>query len=170
VPGVSDVAPVRYRIRWVIALTTTLWPLILGGILLITVLRPLVAAIPAATAVVVIFGAMKVIRVRRRSLTATASGLDVQRDFYAIHVPWSSITGVQNRRLQGILSVEELTLSDVELIGRDSRDRTRAIGSKVSGHPATTRIQISLYDPAWRGGPIGRELARRGVIEGAPTP
>lgn len=98
-------------------------------------------------------------RVRRRNLSVTAIGLQVQRDRCALVTRWQDVTGVNRRRHQLLLPVEELRLSDSELLepsstGKPMRD--------CPPHcPETGRPDAStsgLYDKNWRTGPIGDQL------------
>lgn len=54
------------------------------------------------------------------TLTVTATGFQVQRDRYALVARWQDVTGVDRRRHQLLLPVEELRLSDSELLERSS--------------------------------------------------
>ena len=46
-------------------------------------------------------------RVRQRTLTIEPGGLEVQRDRYAMQIPWESVTGVQQRKLWELLEERE---------------------------------------------------------------
>jgi hypothetical protein len=107
-------------------------------------------------------------RVRRRTLTVTPDGLEVQRDTYRLIVPWSAVTKVQQRRHQMVMAVEELVADGASIVPLDSRGQTTTLPNQlVAGHPASTRVMVSLYDKSWREGPIGGRLRRAGVL---PTP
>lgn len=97
-------------------------------------------------------------RVRRRVLTVSPVGLEVQRDGYALRVRWDQVVGVQRRRHQGLIPVEELVLASAEVVPRTSTGKVKAPPASLQGHPATTRIMVSVYDRAWREGPIGDHL------------
>ncbi|BDO43565.1 hypothetical protein [Cellulomonas sp. NTE-D12] len=97
-------------------------------------------------------------RVRRRFLTVAPAGLEVQRDGYALRVRWDQVVGVQRRRHQGLIPVEELVLASAEVVPRTSTGKVKAPPASLQRHPASTRIMVSLYDAAWREGPIGDHL------------
>ena len=104
-------------------------------------------------------------RVRRRTLTVTTEGLEVQGDKYRLVVPWSGVTKVQQRRHQIVVAVEELVVDGASIVPLDSRGRTTTLPHQlVAGHPAPTRVGVSLYDKSWREGPIGAGLRQQGVL------
>jgi hypothetical protein len=153
-----------YRIRWVIAIGTTLPLPLFGGLVIAVALRPRLLGIAVGLVVALIFTARMSVRIRRRSLTITPTGLDVQRDTYAMQVPWEAIVAVTKYRIQRYLPVEELRFTQAELIGRTSRGQVRSAPDLPAGAPALHRIQVSLYDRHWRAGPIGDELRRRAIL------
>ena len=148
----------RYPLRWVPTLLSTAPVPILLGVAVALLLRPLALGIAGGVVVAAIITAVRAQRVRRRTLTITEDGLQVQRDSYALDIPWTNITGTRSRRLQGMLPVEELIVTDARIIERDSRGKAAAPSSKLAGSPALTRVQVSLYDKNWRSGPIGERL------------
>lgn len=97
--------------------------------------------------------------VRRRFLTVTPAGLEVQRDAYALRARWDQVVGVQRRRHQGLIPVEELLLAAAEVVPRTSTGKVKPPPGSLQGHPATTRVMVSVYDRAWREGPIGDHLS-----------
>lgn len=97
-------------------------------------------------------------KVRRRTLTVTDSGLELQRDQYAMIVAWDEVESVRRRRHQIVIPVEELVLSGSRLLARDSTGKPTSLPPSLSGSPATRAILISLYDKAWRHGSIGDHL------------
>lgn len=109
------------------------------------------------------FTAPALARVRGRTLTISDSGLLLQRDKYVLSAPWDSITGVERRKVWGVIPVEELTLSSGELIARGSRGNTAPTPEALAKDPAARRIQISFYDEHWRDGPVGDHLRRLGL-------
>jgi hypothetical protein len=148
----------RYPLRWGPTLLSTAPVPILLGVAVALLLRPLALGVAGGLVVAVIITAVRAQRVRRRTLTITEDGLEVQRDSYALDIAWGNITGVRNRRLQGLLPVEELIVTDARIIERDSRGKPVAPPAKLAGSPALGRVQVSLYDTDWRHGPIGDRL------------
>ncbi|MFD6177867.1 MULTISPECIES: hypothetical protein [unclassified Isoptericola] len=126
---------------------------------------------PSGVAGAVAFGAVMLLsvpfawaRARRRTLTVSDDGLAVQRDRYRLQVPWDHVTGVARRRHQLLLVVDELQVRDPEILALDSRGRATVLPPGLGAHPATTRIQVSLYDLDWRDGPVGAHLGREGIV------
>jgi hypothetical protein len=109
-------------------------------------------------ALTVALTAPSVRRVRRRTLTVSDAGLEVQRDKYAMIVAWDQVVSVQQRRHQLLIPVEEFVLSGSEIVPRGSTGKATTLPTSLFGHPATRRILISLYDKAWRDGPVGAHL------------
>jgi len=104
-------------------------------------------------------------RVRRRTLTVKREGLEMQRDQYRLIVPWTAIKGVQHRRHQRVMAVEELLVAGADIVPLDYRDQSTTLPQQlVAGHPAPTRVMVSLYDKDWREGPIGDRLRQDGVL------
>ena len=88
-------------------------------------------------------------RVRRRTLTVTAEGLEVQRDTYRLLV----------------VAVEELVVKGADVVPLDYRGRSTSLDTtSLEGRPAASRVMVSLYDKQWRQGPIGERLRRDGVL------
>jgi len=107
-------------------------------------------------------------RVRRRTLTVTADGLEVQRDTYRLLVPWPAVAAVQHRRHQLVVAVEELVVKSAEVVPLDHRGRSTSLDTElIAQHPAASRVMVSLYDKQWRRGPIGERLRRDGVLPSA---
>lgn len=104
-------------------------------------------------------------RVRRRTLTVTPDGLEVQRDKYRLVLPWSAVSKVQHRRHQRVMTVEELVISNASVAALDHRGRPTTLPHHLMrSHPAPTRVMVSLYDKSWRQGPIGERLRQDGVL------
>ncbi|MBV9595156.1 MAG: hypothetical protein JO147_15330 [Actinobacteria bacterium] len=150
-------------IRWPIALATSAVAPILFGALVAVFIRPVSDGIALGIVAAAVIFAVALARVRRRSLTPTSAGLVVQRDKYQLQVPWEAVATVHRRRLNGVLPVEELVLSESYPIARNSRGRSSRLPAELVGHPAALRVQVSVYDNNWRAGPIGDELRRRGL-------
>lgn len=89
-------------------------------------------------------------RVGRRNLSVTAIGLQVQRDRCALVTRWQDVTGVNRRRHQLLLPVEELRLSDSELLEPSSTGKPMRLPASLPGDRATRRIHIR---------PLRQELA-----------
>lgn len=148
---------VTYRIRWPWAVAASApLPLILG-VMTAVLIRPMWFAIIVEIAFIVL-GARSVRAVRRRTLTISNAGLQVQRDKYAMLVRWDQVVGVKHRVHQLAIPVDELVLSGSELIARGSNDKPTTLPASLSAHPALKGIHISLYDKAWRDGPVGDHL------------
>jgi hypothetical protein len=152
------------RVRWPIAFATSALAPILLGVVVAVVVRPVGLGMGLAIVVAGVLSAIAVRRVRRRTLSVSPDGLVVQRDKYGLHAPWEAVVGVQRRRLQGVLAVDELALSESTPVARNSRGQSSRLPSTLAGHPAALRIQVSVYDKNWRNGPIGNELRLRGVL------
>ena len=145
-------------IRWPVAVLSSLTIPVVSGLLCLVFLRPLAmgAGIGLVLAVAILLPACG--RIRRRTLQVDASGLTVQRDTYRMRAGWDDVVGVQRRRHQGLLVVDELVLADSSLEAVDSRGRPSTIPDDLPGQPATRRVMVSLYDKEWRTGPVGEHL------------
>lgn len=155
----------RYRIRRSVALGSSLTVPLVCCLVVVAIIRPLTLGIAVGLGFAVAMTVANYTRVRRRSLTVSAEGLEVQRDTYGMFVPWPGVLRIQRRRHQWLFDVEELVVTDSRLLGRDSRGRPRALPEKLHQHPAGQRILLSLYDKEWRRGPIGEQLTRQGIFE-----
>ena len=153
----------QFRIRWPVALGTTLPVPVACSVLLALVVRPAALGLAAAASCVLVFGLLGVLRVRRRTLTVHDDVLVVQRDQYRLVVPWSGITGVQRRRHQWFVAVEELLCSGARVEAVDSRGRASRLPEKLAGHPALTRVMVTLYAEDWRSTPIGERVRAFGL-------
>lgn len=112
-------------------------------------------------AVVSPFTAMKI---RRRSLTVSASGLIAQRDTYRVSCSWDDAVEVSARRLCGILPIDEIVFRQGTTEAVDSQGKRRkAVDAKVAKIGADRRIQVGVYDATWREGLIGESLATTGL-------
>ena len=131
--------PTTYPLRWPVALTRAFLAPGFGGVVVAVLVDPWPIGLLLGLALAASFGALTLSRVRRRSLTVTADGLALQGDD-ALEARWEEVTGIRRRRLGGLLPVEELTLTD---------SRT---------------VPISLYDKAWRAGPIAAGLRAAGIL------
>jgi len=154
----------RFRPRWKIAVFISSWLPLLGAAFIATFVRPIDTRLVIAILVLVVSPLPTIRRVRKRSLTVTDDGLELQRDRYALRVPWDAVSGVRRCRLQGVMAVDELQLADSTLIGRNSRGRNQQISPRVRKHAGARCIHISIYDKDWRDGRIGTELRSRGVL------
>lgn len=139
--------------------TSAVLPLVLVGSVLLLVHPPVVVLLPWLVLVAALT-VRSLVRVRRRTLTVGADGLEVQRDSYAMRVTWDQVVGVRRRLHHGVIPVDELVLSGSVVVPRGSTGKVKAPSSSLSTHPATTRILVSLYDKRWRDGPIGEHLPR----------
>ena len=151
-----------YRLRWPVALLQAVPAPALGGLVIALVVQPPAIGVLLGLALAGSFGSLGLARARRRTLTVTEDGLEVQRDRYALRARWEEVTGIQRRRHQGV-TVDELVLGHPTLVPRTSTGRGQDLPDGLEGHPATTRIQVSLYDRTWRDGPIGEQLRHRGI-------
>jgi hypothetical protein len=108
-------------------------------------------------------------KIRRRSLTVSDTGLTAQRDTYRVSCLWDDVADVRRRRLGGIVVVDEIVFQRGRTEPVDSRGKTRrGVSPKVAKSGADRRIQIGVYDAAWRDGPVGEILAARGLTIGRP--
>ena len=164
-PDPTDPTPlVTYPLRWPPALLEAFLVPGLGGLLVTVVVDPWPIGLLLGVALAASFGALRLARARRRTLTVTDEGLLLQRDRYGLSARWEDVTGIQPRRLAGVLPVDELLLTDRELVARTSTGTERELPDGLDEHPASRRVQVSLYDKGWRTGPIGEELRRSGVL------
>jgi hypothetical protein len=107
------------------------------------------------------FTAMKI---RRRSLIASASGLIAQRDTYRVSCSWDDAVEIRARKLGGVLPVDEIVFRQGTTEAVDSRGKRRkGVAGKVAKMGADRRIQVGVYDASWREGPIGESLATAGL-------
>ncbi len=155
-----------YRIRPAVAVTTsaTVPLLVVAAWVLLGLAVDSPPTIVVGGLVAVLLFVRNVLRVRRRSLTVTDEALVVQRDAYRLVVPWSGVRGVQHRTHQVVMRAEELVVSGARVEEVDPRGRPTEVATQLDGHPATTRVMVSLYDRDWREGPIGRRLRDRGLL------
>jgi hypothetical protein len=158
----------RYRLRSAVAVSTCatapvalfLTCLVLSGLVGLLWLGAAVGFFAAAAVFTLNYR-----RVRRRTLTVKPEGLEVQRDQYRLLVPWTAINGVQHRRHQRVMAVEELVVTGADVVPLDNRDQSTSLPQQLlAGHPAPTRVMVSLYDKDWREGPIGDRLRNIGVL------
>lgn len=152
----------QYRIRLSVAIGTSVGVPVLAGVVVGLVVAlvggPAWVAGVAGCAFALAAGWYNVSRVRRRALMVFDDVLVVQRDRYRLVVPWQGVTAVQHRRHQGLLSVEELVCSGGRVEAVDSRGNASVLPEGLDGHPALTRVMVSLYSKRWRHGPIGDKL------------
>lgn len=157
----------QYRIRLAVAVSTSsAVPALVGVMVGLVVARaggPPWLAVVIGCVLAVGYGVLTVRQVRRRSLTVTDDALVVQRDKYRLIVPWQGITGVQRRRHQVVMLVEELLCTGASVEAIDSSGRPSALPSGLEAHPALTRVMVSLYAKDWRQGPIGDRVRALGV-------
>lgn len=132
------------------------------AILLLLLIRPLVLALPAVL-VLLAFGTWTMLRASRRALTLTDDGVQLQRDKYRLDAPWHKVVGVDHGRRRGLVKADELILADSRIIALDHRNQTTTLPKGMQNHPATSRVQVSLYDREWASGPIGERLRARGI-------
>lgn len=153
------------RLRPTVVILEAVFVAVVVGVLLAAAGRFTVSAWVIGLVVAAVLATTRVIRVRQRSLTVTEDGLEVQRDRYALQVPWASFTGVEHRRLQGLIPVEELVASSSVVIPRLSNGKPGSVPKALQAQsdPAPTRIQVSSYDRNWRAGPIGDRLRAHNV-------
>lgn len=154
-----------YRPRWSLAFFS-------GGVsaavlalvyCLLAVALGLPAGLTAAVAVIVsaVYLLLVVVKVRRRSLTVTEEGMIAQRDAFRVAVKWVDFVDVQSKRLGGLYPVDIMTFSVGAVEPVDGRGRRRKrIPPKVHTIGADRRIQVGVYAPDWRTGPIGELIAR----------
>jgi len=151
--------------RWTIALGTSVPTALLLLVSLSVVVKPAAVGVGLGAAFSAVAAGTSIARVRRRSLSVSETGLEVQRDKYVLTAPWSAVVGVAHRRIWGLLAVDELLLAHSHPVGRSSKGRAVAVPRRLPGHPASRRIQVSVYDKAWRQGPIGDHLRASGVLD-----
>ncbi|MGZ4781411.1 MAG: hypothetical protein ACXVYL_05895 [Oryzihumus sp.] len=139
-PALPPPEPTTYPPRWPVALMRAFLAPGLGGLVVAVLVDPWPIGLLLGFALAASFGSLTLARARRRTLTVTADGLVLQRDDDALEAAWEEVTDIHRRRLGGLLPVEELTL-----------DERRA-------------VPVSLYDKAWRDGPIGAQLRASGIL------
>ena len=132
--------PTTYPLRWPVALTRAFLAPGFGGVVVAVLVDPWPVGLMLGLALAASFGAPTLARARRRTLTVNADTLRLQLDDDALEVRWEEVTGIHRRRLGGLLPVEELALGE---------RRT---------------VPVSLYDKAWRDGPIGERLRASGIL------
>ncbi|MEU0479348.1 hypothetical protein ABZ260_09220 [Streptosporangium sp. NPDC006013] len=156
---------VTYRPRWSLAFFSggvgAIVLAVVYGLLAIALGLPenLTAAVTVAVSVVYLL--LIVMRVRRRSLTVTEEGMIAQRDTFRVAVNWVDFVDVQPKRIGGLYPVDVMTFSVGAVEPMDVRGRRRkAVPPKVHTIGADRRIQVGVYAPDWRTGPIGELVAR----------
>jgi len=132
--------PTTYPLRWPVALTRAFLAPGVGGVVVAVLVDPWPVGLMLGLALAASFGAPTLARARRRTLTVNADTLRLQLDDDALEARWEEVTGIHRRRLGGLLPVEELALGE---------RRT---------------VPVSLYDKAWRDGPIGERLRASGIL------
>ncbi|WP_343986265.1 hypothetical protein [Terrabacter terrae] len=151
-----------FRVRKPFALLEAFLAPSVVAVLSLLLIRPPVRAIPAVL-VSLAFGTWIMLRGSRRALTLTDDGVQVQRDKYRMDVPWHTVVGVDRGRRRGLVRADELILADSRIVALDHRNQTTTLPKGLQGHPATSRVQVSLYDRDWASGPIGEHLRARGI-------
>jgi len=147
-----------YRIRWPWALATSAGAPVILGVMIALLIQPVWFGATVGSTFMIAMTALTLRKVRRRTLTVTDSGLEVQRDRYALIVGWDDVARARRRRHQLVVPVEELVLSGSEVVARSSNGKSTSLPPALTGHPATRAILISLYDKGWRRGPIGDHM------------
>lgn len=151
-----------YRLRKPIALLESfLLPSVLS-VLVLLVVRPFVFALPVVL-VLLAFGAWTLRRVSRRTLTVTEAGIQLQRDNYRLEAPWHAIVDVERGRRRGLVTADELALAESTIIALDRNDNTTKLPQGLASHPATRRVQVSVYDRDWATSPLGERLKAQGL-------
>ncbi len=151
-----------YRLRKPIALLESfLLPSVLS-VLVFVIVRPFAFAL-AAVLVLLAFGAWTLRRVSGRTLTVTEDGIQLQRDNYRLEAPWHAVVGVERGRRRGLVKADELALAESTIIALDRRDNTTTLPQGLAGHPATRRVQVSMYDRDWASSPLGERLKAQGI-------
>ncbi|GAB3057249.1 hypothetical protein GCM10027053_18660 [Intrasporangium mesophilum] len=151
-----------YRLRKPIALLESfLLPTVMSALTLVVV-RPLAFALPVVL-VLLAFGAWTLRRVSRRTLTVTEDGMQLQRDNYRLEAPWHAVVGVERGRRRGLVTADELALAESTIVALDHRGNTTTLPQGLVGHPATRRVQVSLYDRDWAASPLGERLKAQGI-------
>jgi hypothetical protein len=153
----------QLRIRRSVAAASSATLPVLVGLFLALEIRPLWAGILVGLALAVVATSVTTRRVRRRTLTVHDDVLVVQRDAYRLVVPWQGVTGVQRRKHQLVMDVEELLCTGASVEAVDSRGRVSRLPRGLSEHPALSRVMVSLFDKDWREGPIGQKVRDVGV-------
>lgn len=103
-------------------------------------------------------------KIRRRFLIVSASGLVAQRDTYRVSCSWEDAVEIRARKLAGILPIDEIVFRHGTVEAVDSRGKRRkGVTGKVAKVGADRRIQVGVYDASWREGPIGESLAAAGL-------
>ena len=163
-PDPTDPATLgTHQLRWSIALVQAFLAPGLAAVLVAAFVDPWPVGLLLGLALAASFGSPTLARARRRTLTLTTEGLELQRDRYRLSARWEDVTGIRHRRLAGFFPVEELLLGERELTARTSTGREGELPGGLVDHPASRRVQVSLYDTSWWDGPIGEQLRRRGV-------
>jgi hypothetical protein len=156
---------VIYRPRWSLAFFSGG----VGAVLLAVVycLLAIALGLPAnptaaiTVAVSVVYLLLIAMKVRRRSLTVTEDGMIAQRDTFRVAVNWADFVDAQPKRIGGLYPVDVMTFSVGAVEPVDVRGRRRkAVPAKVHAIGADRRIQVGVYAPDWRTGPIGELIAR----------
>src|SRR5437899_6840081 len=106
-----------------VAMGTSLILPVLTGFVIAATVRPFLAGVCLGWLFAGGLTAASYSRVRRRVLTLSAEGLEVQRDKYRLFAPWHAVTGVQGRRHQRVMRVEELLLAECQMTPLDGRGR-----------------------------------------------
>ncbi|NYJ76408.1 hypothetical protein [Allobranchiibius huperziae] len=153
----------QLRIRWSVAIASSAPVAVIGAAFCVLAIPPFGLGLGAAIVFVLLAGSMSVRRVRRRTLTVHPDVLVVQRDQYRLSVPWSRVTAVQSRRHQVVMRVEELVCAGAAVDAVSSSGRPSVLPKRLEGHPALSRVMVSLYSKDWKNGPIGEKVRAAGV-------
>lgn len=111
------------------------------------------------------FGVLYVRILRLCSLSVSAAGMVEQRPEYQVSGVWEDVVSVQRRTwLGGLLRSETLLLRRTTAEPVDGQGKRRpAVPPNSFDDKEHNRIQLSLFDGAWREGPVGAALSSKGI-------
>ncbi len=153
-----------FRPRWVLAWFSAVVSGVAGGVVAFAarfamglvwsddrVAGPVGAMVVAAGLIVLLV----LVRVRRRRLSVTESGLVAHRDGYRVSVRWDDFEQVVTKRM-GPFTIDVLTFR----AGHVEPSSRHPVPRKVFAVGADRMIQIGAYDVRWRDGLVGQMTAR----------
>ena len=94
-------------------------------------------------------------RARRRSLTVTESGVELQYDAYRLVAPWSELSVHTGRGAFG-LDRDELAVASASVLALDADGEPTEVPARMTSQQVATDVRLADFTRDWRDGPLGR--------------
>jgi hypothetical protein len=94
-------------------------------------------------------------RARRRALTVTDDGVELQYDDYRLVAPWSALRMTQKAGWWG-LTHDVLHVDEATVLALDGDGEPTSISKRMTAQKVRTTVRLGDFDRDWRDGPLGR--------------